>query len=229
MVRVLIGTPTFEYHANCVDEFVEALRRQTEQRFDLMLVDNSRGLEHAESLRSKGLPVFRSPYYEVMRERMTAARNLIREVLLRGDYTHLLFLDQDVILPPCGLERLLSHRLPVISGVYCKQLGVVRYAMLVLQNRRPDSSGLIVTPIDEIDEGDVLEIEAAGFGCLLLERRLCQSTDFRYDRHGTKDADLIFCADIRAHGFQIFCDTRVHCLHRYVERDFGRNSDWGVW
>jgi hypothetical protein len=229
MVRVLIGTPTFEYHAECVDEFAEALRRQTEQRFDLMLVDNSRGPEHADNLRSKGLPVFRSPYHDVMRERMTAARNLIREVLLRGDYTHLLFLDQDVILPTYGLERLLSHRLPVISGIYCKELGFVHYAMVALPNRKPDSSGLVVTPVNEIDGDDVLEIEAAGFGCLLLERRLCHSTEFRYDRHGTKDSDLMFCADIRAQGIQIFCDAGVHCAHRYVERDFVRNSEWGSW
>jgi hypothetical protein len=228
-VRVLIGTPTFEYHQHCVIEFITALKRQSEQRFDLMLVDNSPTPHHANRLRKWGLPVFRSPFTVCMRERMTMSRNIIRNMLLEGAYTHLLFLDQDVVLPPYGLEHLLSHRVPIVSGVYCKAHENEIYAMVILQESALPEFQINVTPLSRLGNRGVRPVDAAGFGCLLVERDVSERIPFRYERFGNSDADRVFSADARRLGYSILCDTNVHCEHRYIERDFDRHPEWGEW
>lgn len=227
-MRVLIGTPTFEYHRHCVTEFMAALAAQSERCFDLILVDNSPTEEFADELRAAGLPVFRSPFHPLMRRRTAHARNLIRELLLRGDYTHLLFLDQDVILPPRGLARLLGHGLPVVSGIYCKHIDREPYAMVVLPDWRSRVDGVRVTPWARLrGRQELVEIEGAGFGCLLVEREACMQVAFRYQ--AGIGADLTFCEDLNHLGYQLYCDPGILCEHRYVERDFERHTQWGRW
>lgn len=229
MVRVLIGTPTFEYHAHCVCEFASALSAQVEQRFDLILVDNSTAPHHLRALRQLNLPAIRGAWHPRMRERMTLARNLIRQLLLFGDYTHLLFLDQDVILAPYGLAQLLSQGLPIVSGVYCKWYKAEPYAMVILPRERRLDSEVLVTPLSSLNDEGIVEVEGAGFGCLLIEREVCEQLTFRYDRATSRDADLLFCADARELGYGIYCDVGVRCVHRYVVRDFERHPGWGRW
>jgi hypothetical protein len=225
--RVLVGTPTFEYHRHCLGEFIAALRAQSDTQFDLMLVDNSPTEQYVDELRALGLPAFRAPFHPLMRRRTAQARNMIREVVLRGDYTHLLFLDQDVILPVDGLSRLLMLQLPVVSGVYCKVIDGDPYAFVVLPGWENRASAARVTPLARIVGRGVIEIEAAGFGCLLVERDACAEIPFRY--RNDVGADLVFCEDLRAAGWRIFCDTDLVCEHRYVVRDFEQNPSWGTW
>lgn len=227
--RILIGTPTFGYHEHCIDEFVAALELQSERCFDYVLVDNSPTLAYVNELRAKGLPVIRAPYHHRMRERTTVARNLIREIVLRGAYSHLLFLDQDVMLPPHGLARLLQHSLPVVSGIYCKDEDGERYAMVVLPDWQTRPGGIKVTPLILLEGRGLVEIEAAGFGCLLIERRLVEKLPFRYDLAVNMGTDLTFCADVRSLGCPIYCDSQLRCEHRYIVRDFWRHPEWGEW
>jgi len=50
------------------------------------------------------------------------ARNaLVKAALSEETITHILFLDDDVLMPKDGLDRLLSYNLPIVSGTYCKK------------------------------------------------------------------------------------------------------------
>lgn len=227
-MRVLVGTPTFEYHRDCVDEFMAALEVQTEQRFDVILVDNSPTEDYVRELRAKRLPAFRTPFHPVMRERTMRARNLIREVFLRGDYSHLLFLDQDVILPPDGLAKLLAHDLPFVSGIYCKEFDGEEYAMVLMPDWRTRRNGIKVTPAVRLENKQgLVRIGGAGFGCLLIQRALVDGIELRYTEEVGND--LAFSEDVGRLGMDMFCDVSLRCGHRYVVRDFGRHPTWGSW
>lgn len=226
-MRAFIGTPTFEYHRDCVDEFMAALDAQTETRFDVILVDNSPTETFIRELRAKRLPVVRTPFDPLMRERTMRARNLIFDIMRRGDYTHLLFLDQDVILPPDGLSRLVMHDLPVVSGVYCKDYDGEEYAMVMMPDWRTRPSGIKVTPSHRLDGKGLVRIAGAGFGCLLIERAVCAAVELRYTEEIGND--LAFSEDVGRLGIDMYCDASLRCGHRYVPRDFERNPSWGRW
>lgn len=50
------------------------------------------------------------------------ARNSLVQAALSDDaVTHVLFVDDDVLMPRDGLARLLEYNLPIVSGTYCKK------------------------------------------------------------------------------------------------------------
>ncbi len=50
------------------------------------------------------------------------ARNaLVKAALTEDAITHILFVDDDVLMPRDGLSRLLDYQLPIVSGTYCKK------------------------------------------------------------------------------------------------------------
>jgi hypothetical protein len=50
------------------------------------------------------------------------ARNALVAAALSDDaVTHILFVDDDVLMPRDGLQRLLDYHLPIVSGTYCKK------------------------------------------------------------------------------------------------------------
>lgn len=89
--RLLIGTPAYGgmLHSDCVSALLQYQRAGIE--FALMCISN-------ESL-------------------ITRARNtIISEFHARADFSHLLFLDADVLLPPLGLRRMLASGRDVIGA-----------------------------------------------------------------------------------------------------------------
>ena len=56
---------------------------------------------------------------------VSRARNRIVARFLMSDCTHLLFLDTDLIFSPEHVERLISHGLPFLIGLYPKKLEMV--------------------------------------------------------------------------------------------------------
>lgn len=226
-VRVIVATPVFEYHKGCIDEYMSALTSQTIQAFDILLVDNSPTEDYANYLRRLKMPVIRVPFSPMMRDRTVRSRNLIREVVLRGVYSHLLFLDQDVILPPDGLERLLKHQLSVVTGIYLKDVEDVSYAMVVLDKPNREPGEILVTPYFDLPTEDLFEVAGAGFGCLLITREVCEQISFRYEEK--RGGDICFSADVKQAGYRMYCDSTLICPHRYITRDFTQNPTWGYW
>jgi hypothetical protein len=91
---------------------------------------------------------------------ITRARNtVISEFHARPEFSHLLFLDADVLLPVAGLQRLLA------SG--CDAIG----APVALKGRNPDGSRIfnIGRLLDE--DGPFYRVERVGTAALLLSRR----------------------------------------------------------
>ncbi len=227
--RILIGSPVFEYHRHCFAEFFAGIREQACRSFDLILVDNSADERYTRFLRSLDAPVFKIPYSEQMRDRMTRSRNLIRDVFLQGDYSHLFFVDQDVVIPPNALENLLLTDQDIVSGIYCKEIDNNTYAMVILPHQEHAINQLRLAPLESIKEKGVIEIAAAGFGCLLIKRAVLETLKFHFDPGRREDADLVFCEDALKHGFELRCNTLVECKHYYILRDFSQNICWGYW
>lgn len=131
--RLLIGTPAYGGMMHC-DYVSSLLRYQLAQiDFALMSIGN-------ESL-------------------ITRARNtIVSEFHVRTAFTHLLFLDADVLLPPNGLRRMLA------SG--CDAIG----AAVALKGRTATGERIFNIGAARGEHGSLYRVERIGTAALLLSR-----------------------------------------------------------
>jgi hypothetical protein len=133
MPRLLIGTPAYGgmMHSDCVSALLQYQRAGID--FALMSIGN-------ESL-------------------ITRARNtILSEFHARAEYTHLLFLDADVLLPPGGLRRLLASGRDVVG------------AAVALKGRNAAGGRIFNVGALRGEDGMLYEVERIGTAALLLSR-----------------------------------------------------------
>lgn len=157
--------------------------------------------------------------YTAMRQVVHLARNdIVRYTLQQHpEATHLFFLDDDILLPPDGLLRLLrdsvEHDIPVVSGLY-----IMRNAPLLPVVYRRLESGHHVN-MTAFCEG-LQEIDACGAGCLLIRtdvlRAIEATSEPWFDFGLPMSEDLAFCARAKALGYRIALDAEVKCRHLSV-------------
>lgn len=87
------------------------------------------------------------------------ARNSICQAALQNGFEYVFMLDSDVIPPRDAILRLLAHKQPIISGVYCRRS--VPHAIPVMQRQ-----GRWLT---QIPMNSIIEVDVVGAGCLLPE------------------------------------------------------------
>jgi len=96
------------------------------------------------------------------------SRNVACQHALSNPFSHLFFLDSDVVPPADALLRLLAHNKPIISGMYCRRspphglpVAIKNGAWL---NQLPSPN----------DPNKVIEVEYVGAGCLLIKRQVLE-------------------------------------------------------
>jgi hypothetical protein len=92
------------------------------------------------------------------------ARNCAVMDCLRGGYSHLFFLDSDVIPPSNVVYRLLKHNKPIISGLYYRR-SPPHGAPVMIRNG---------TWFTNYVPGSTVEVDMVGAGCLLLSREFLE-------------------------------------------------------
>ena len=159
------------------------------------------------------------------------ARNAVAaQVQQSQDVDYLFFLDSDVVPPPDAIIRLLRHRKPIISGVYCRRSPP--HGVPVMQR-----GGQWVTDLPQEGRDPLIEVDVVGAGCLLIHRSVLQLPpqrpgkpwfDWKVDMQGhlppeqCMSEDFSWCKHVRDHGHKIMVDTSVRCLHiGHCQADFG--------
>jgi GT2 family glycosyltransferase len=148
-------------------------------------------------------------------------RNQAVAAALRGGYEWLFFIDDDVIMPPGTFAKLASHNLDIVSGLYWKRWEPIEPAM-----RWDDGKE------HRFRMGDLVEVDFAGAGCLLIRRNVLEKMEYPWFEWATSRPDLpqrerdsddyFFCRKARKAGFKVHVDTGVRCLHvGYGRAGFG--------
>lgn len=144
-------------------------------------------------------------------------RNQAVADLLSSDATHLLFVDDDVLVPENVLEKLLAAGMPIVSGC-CPCVSIV--------NDSVNGSAYINARFDgKWADGwfDGLQsAEAVGAGCILIGREVLEEIGFPWFTWGehqrgnrvyfTSD-DVQFCNRASELGYKIFAHGNVRCRH----------------
>ena len=138
------------------------------------------------------------------------ARERLAEVALERGYSHIFYLDDDIV-PPAGIiDRLLSWRYPVCTAVYERRVGGLAQGMFVDATSLTWSSMLFQPEV-----GQVAMISATGAGCLLVDTRVFRRMSrpwFFYSHEGSED--MFFCRKLRDELLMpILCDAAVRCGH----------------
>lgn len=142
-------------------------------------------------------------------------RNRIVEKAMLSSCTHLLMLDTDMMYNSKTIPRLLSlvsEAKPVV-GALCYR----RYPPFdpILLKGEPGSYDMITG----WKEGDLVEVDATGTGCLMFHMSIFRKMKppwFRFrpsEGGGVIGEDVGFCWDLKRAGYRIFVDTSIPADH----------------
>jgi hypothetical protein len=142
-------------------------------------------------------------------------RNKIVEDAKRSGCSHLLMMDVDQVYPVDTVTRLLSHNKMVVG--------------CLVHRRYPPFDPLVMRgsinhyeTIEEWEDGDLIEVDATGTGCLMFDMKIFEDMPapwFRFRENpdpsipGGVGEDIGFCSDLRERGYKIYVDTGVKCGH----------------
>lgn len=170
------------------------------------------------------------------------ARNIGCQIALERGCEYVFHYDSDVSPAPDTIHRLIAHKKPIISGMYCRR-SPPHAVPVMMRNHQ------WVTNLPGPGQNPVIEVELVGAGCLLISCELLRQYvkqrcgrpgkpwfDWRSDLNGmvapgdALSEDFSFCKGIREKlGIPVLVDTSVRCLHTgLAEADYGTFMPAGV-
>jgi len=195
---------------------------------------------HIEPSCERGLRELERSGLEVRRYPATAAVDRTRSeaatAALRDGFDELMWIDADISFQPADVDRLRSHDLPIVAGVYAKK-GQQGLAMHPLPETREIHLG---------DGGGLLPVRYIGAGFVLTQRRVYEDVQRTFSLPATNvqfgvpavpyflpmviadDAvaggywylseDYAFCERARQAGHSVVADTTIRLGHvgRYI-------------
>jgi GT2 family glycosyltransferase len=148
-----------------------------------------------------------------------ARNNQVERFLELKDYTHHLWLDDDMCLcDPSVLERLLQDNQPIVSGLYWRA-DYPHYPILLREYGVDNDVIYEFTYADKPYPKDkLIEVDAVGCGLLLVRREVYEKLKPPYflwhgDAQQAHGEDMYFSRKVRAAGFKIYVDPRAEALH----------------
>lgn len=140
------------------------------------------------------------------------ARDKIASKAINEGYTHVLWLDSDMVFGPKLLEDLQFSGKPFVTGICA--------------SRRKPYVGCVFSQIDDINHltrvenipQEAFEVQGCGFACVLIETEILKAV--MMNNHGRcflpMDAygeDLAFCIRARQLGYHIYAEPTVRPGH----------------
>ncbi len=137
------------------------------------------------------------------------ARDWLAGQAVNNDYTHVLWLDCDMIFPETIVEDLLFCGKEIVTGIY--------------HSRRPPFNSCIFSALEpeitrqEEYPAQAFKIAACGFGCMLMTAQVLKDVFINYHTCFTPERDLgediAFCKRATDFGHEIWCEPTVRAGH----------------
>lgn len=138
------------------------------------------------------------------------ARERIANKAITEEYSHVLWLDADMVFGPDLLDDLMFSGKSFVSGIYhARRKG---YASCIFK-------GIDVGGVERFDDypKETFEIAGCGFGCVLIETEIIRAVKRAYGTCFTPiksyGEDLAFCKRCRDIGYSLWCEPSVVCGH----------------
>lgn len=145
-------------------------------------------------------------------ETVTRKYQRAREVFLAGNWSHMLCIESDMVLPKDALSRLLDTDADIAYGLYALRHIGHRFwnAAASVEARK------MVSISEDADHarrawGQVIDVQGIGQGCTLIRRHVLETFAFRLWRGVSCDWPLAM--DARKAGMSQRCDLGIVCGH----------------
>jgi hypothetical protein len=145
-----------------------------------------------------------------------AARNLLvtQAVDVPTQPTHILWMDDDNVIPSDTVARLAAHKVPIVGGLYHQRLPpFAPVAYRTVEGRK-------VQMIDLPDDPHgLVRVDGLGLGCTLVEIGIYLAMAERYGDarwHAVVDGrgeDIWFFERVQEMGIPVYLDTDARCGH----------------
>ena len=186
-MRLLIGIPTLDFvHV----EFMRCL-------CELLMRLKDDGIEFDLDIESGTLVYF--------------ARERIAHKAINEHYTHVLWLDSDMVFKPSILDDLMFSGKDFVTGIYhARRKG---YASCIFKTINLDEG------IERFDEypNETFQIQGCGFGCVLVTAEMLSSVCLHFGTCFTPlpslGEDIAFCKRAQDLGYKLWCEPSVVCGH----------------
>lgn len=186
-MKLLIGIPTLDYvHSEFMGCLIALLKR---------LKDD--GIEHDVEIQSGTL--------------VYTARERIAHKAINENYSHVLWLDSDMVFQPSIVDDLMFSGKPFVTGIYhARRKG---YASCIFKTIE------INVKVERFEEypTDTFEIAGCGFGCVLIEtsilKDVCLNKGVCFTPLPSYGEDIAFCKRASELGHKIYCEPSVVCGH----------------
>lgn len=149
---------------------------------------------------------------------VAACRNRAVTELLQSDCTHILFVDDDVYVPPNTIVDLLAMKREVAAGVYPSIKKTypsdLKAETYLVAGKHGQWYRKWFTGVRNVD--------VVGAGCLMIQRNVFAKVKFPWfrwpegvieGRHVVKSDDLDFCERCKANGIEVWANGDVRCGH----------------
>ncbi len=240
--KILVATPVYDKMEYCFDDFVKAVLEIQYDNYDILIIDNSKEEIFFDKITSKyknyKIKFIKDKTAHIKNKlRLISSRNMIIDYALQNNYEYILMLDSDVIAPKNIIQKLLSSKKDIISGLYYNQFiidGKPKYRPVVYCHITPEEYEVIKQKvkfppivkscedlrrhltIDEANSNKIYRVKIPSAGCMLIKRQV-----FRKIRYGLLDLpenirtadDIYFCIKASEAGFELYCDTSIKCNH----------------
>lgn len=181
----------------------------------LMAMIANRGAMHIGMPCSYGYTIGR-PYPQCHEE--------LADIAVNQDFKYILFVEDDILLPPNAILKLVKADKDVITGIYWDR-------------RTGDDSHILVSKnygelLDLDKEEEIFEIDNAGIGCVLIKTEVLRNIAKPWFDVGviddivTSTSDVWFYHKLKKAGYKAYAHKGVQCGH--IDGDTGRiyPSDW---
>ncbi len=156
--------------------------------------------------------------FRIENELVAEARNQIAVKALEINAEWVLFISDDVIVPPDVYNLLVRHKKKLVTGVYWEKKPTCRDPYLW----RDAMKG----PFTDWKYGEFFKVDWAGCDCLLINTDVFRAIEYPYFSHDWRweetydqpatlaTEDVYFYTKARAAGFDLWCDSGCQCLHQ---------------
>lgn len=139
------------------------------------------------------------------------------------DYTHIMWIDSDIIFTPEHFQRLLDHDKDIVSGIYMMSNG---YQFATVkdwdENYFVKHGHFHFMTENDIKNKGLIEVDYTGLGFMLVKRGVFESLNYpwfqpKFYNIGPctdfSSEDVSFCKMIKERGYDIYVDTNIRVKH----------------